>query len=412
MSDKPKPPSVRMVRAGGRPIQLRYTSRETGKEVRLSTGTYDPEIAAEQKKELEAKLLLGLPASKRRKITGPNMLWEDFRERYTALQLATLREKSAIDAESRLDIAERIVRPRLLCDLANSEVLHDLQQKLLAGAESRFKRPRSAITTHNYMATILAALSWAVYMEWLPAVPRVRKIKTAKLRQMKGRPITLEEFERMIKATDAVVGTAAAPTWRYVLRGLWESGLRLGELLRVHWTNQAYIVPAWPDGEYPILTIPAAMQKNDTEESIPLLPGFAKLLRQTPEDQRSGFAFDPLSMQRKAGRELSRDRIGVEWVGKVITKIGTKAKVVVVPKEGERKAKFASAHDLRRSCADRLAAAGVSEREVSAIMRHASVETTRRHYTPGNSQRTAKAIYDRLGVPGNTFGKTKRSRAK
>jgi integrase len=402
MTDKPKIPAVRMAKAGGRPIQLRYTCPETGKEIRISTGTYDPELAAEQKKDLEAKLRLGLPTERKRVPAGPQMPWEDFREKYRDLQLSTLREKSKIDAESRLDIAERIIKPKRLADLANSEALHELQQKLLAGVESRFERPRSAITAANYMKSIFAALSWAVYMEWLPAVPRVRKIKTAKLRQMKGRPITESEFKAMLKAAELVVGIEAAPTWRYLLRGLWESGLRLGELLRVHWDDPMYIVPTWVEGEYPTLAIPAAMQKNATEESIPLLPAFAKLLLKTPEDQRHGFAFNPLSMQRKAGRELSRDRIGVEWVGKVITKIGTKAEIVVTPEQGDRPAKYASAHDLRRSCADRLVAAGVPEREVAAIMRHASVETTRRHYAPGNVQRIAGAINEKLAaaVPG------------
>ena len=55
------------------------------------------------------------------------MAWEDFRDRYSTLQLATLREKTIDAAESRLDIAERILKPRTLADVANSESLHDLQ---------------------------------------------------------------------------------------------------------------------------------------------------------------------------------------------------------------------------------------------------------------------------------------------
>ena len=74
--------------------------------------------------------------------------------------------------------------------------------------------------------------------------------------------------------------------------------------------------------------------------------------------------------------------------------------MVVEPPKGDQKAKYASAHDLRRSCADRLVAAGVPEREVAAIMRHASVETTRRHYAPGSVQRSATIIREKLDVPG------------
>jgi integrase len=233
-------------------------------------------------------------------------------------------------------------------------------------------------------------------MEWLPAIPRVRKIKTGKLRQMKGRPVTAEEFKAMLLATAEVVGAQAAPSWRYLLRGLWESGLRLGVLLNVHWSNGEYIVPSWPRGDLPILSIPKAMQKNDTEEAIPLLPGFERLLLRTPAYNRGGWAFNPLSLQTKVGRKIRHARVSAEWVGKVISEIGEKAGVVVQPAAGDNPAKFASAHDMRRSCADRLVAAGVPEREVAAIMRHASVETTRRHYAPGNVQRTASVIRERL----------------
>ena len=44
---------------------------------------------------------------------------------------------------------------------------------------------------------------------------------------MRGRPITAEEFERMISAVPKVVDNAAAKSWKFYLRGLWESGIRL-----------------------------------------------------------------------------------------------------------------------------------------------------------------------------------------
>ena len=77
-------------------------------------------------------------------------------------------------------------------------------------------------------------------------------------------------------------------------------------------------------------------------------------------------------------------RPNAEWVGKVITRIGKAAGIIVQPAKGTNPAKHASAHDLRRSCAERLVAAGVPEREVARVLRHASVETTRKHYVAGN----------------------------
>jgi integrase len=275
-----------------------------------------------------------------------------------------------------------------------------LQARLLAGEESnvgpkgkkRARGPRSPITVRNYMATIVAALRWAEYMGWLPTVPKLRKIKVAKLRQMKGRPITAEEFERMLGKVKDKVGAEAEASWKYLLRGLWESGLRLDELMHVHWSDGRYIVPRWRRGALPVLEIPAPMQKNDTEESIPLLPGFESLLLKTPEPQRFGWVFNPMSLQTMLGRRARFQRTDAEWVGKVITRIGKAAGVIVRPAVGDKPAKYASAHDLRRSCAERLISAGVPEREVSRVWRHASIETTRRHYAPGTVQQSAGAI--------------------
>jgi integrase len=323
------------------------------------------------------------------------MDWEEFRERYTTIRLCGLREKSAIDAESRLDIAERILKPRALGDVANSEALHSLQARLLAGEESK-KARRSPQTARNYLVAVLAALNWAECMGWLPAVPRVQKLKVSKLRQMKGRPISGEEFDRLLAKVESTVGESAADSWKFTLRGLWVSGLRLGELMHMHWSDERFIVPQWKRGALAVLAIPADMQKNDTEESIPLLPGFEALLLETPEAERFGWVFNPMSLETLLGRRIRHQRPTAEWVGKIISRIGKAAGVIVRPAVGKGKPKYASAHDLRRSCAERLVSAGVPEREVSRVLRHADVQTTRRHYAPGTVQESAGIIKRRL----------------
>ena len=338
---KAKAPKVRLAKPDGRPIQLRYTDPDTKKEVRITTGTRDEAEALEAKTKLEAKLLLGIDSKpKRRRPAGPSMAWGDFREQYRKLQLSTLRESSAIDSESRLDIAERILKPRTLGDVANSEALHDLQTRLLAGEEStvgptgkkRNRGPRSPVTARNYVVTVLGAISWAEYMGWLPGVPKVRKLKVSKLRQMKGRPITDRGVRsRMLTKVKGEVGEAAEPSWKYLIRGAWESALRLDELMHLHWSDQQFIVPQWKRGTLPVLAIPAAMQKNDTEESIPLLPGFEVLLLETPKAGRFGWVFNPMSLQTKLRRRVRYQRPDAEWVGKVISRIGEAAGVIVRP---------------------------------------------------------------------------------
>jgi integrase len=398
MADKPKIPTVRMAKAGGRPIQLRYTCPETGKEIRLSTGTYDPELAAEQKKDLEAKLRLGIsPSTPKGPKPGPDMFWEDFREKYTKLHTSLLREKSRKSAESRLDIAEEILKPKRLSDVASSEALALLQARLKAKRTKPTKadeagRPLSRQTVRSYMIAFIGALNWACdEMGWLPMVPKIKLVKTSKLKQMKGRPITVEEFDRMIAATADVVGEAAAPSWRYLLRGLWSSGLRLGEIMNVHWTDQARIVPHWPDKLLPVLLIPADLQKNDTSQAIPLVPDFERLLLQTPDDQRNGFVFNPLSLQGTKGRKASGKRLSADWAGKILVRIGHKAGVLVEVGGEFRRPKTASAQDMRRSFGANAVRRGIPMDDLRIVLRHADRKTTEQFYVGQDVQRSGES---------------------
>jgi integrase len=384
-----KVPKVRIVRPSGRPFQLRYVCPQEKREIRISTGTRDEAEAVQQKAELEARLLLGLETKpSREKRPGPDMEWSDFREQYRTLHLSTVRGSTEFHAESRLDIAERILKPKILAEVADPNALQTLQAKLLAGDQSRRRKPRSAHTVRGYMNSVLAALNWAYFQDWLPSPPKLRKLKTAKLKVMKGRPITESEFEAMLAATAVIVGDEAAEAWKHILRGLWTSALRLDELMHVSWDRPGTIRPVWKDGQLPVLEIPAAMQKNNTEESIPLLPWFEALLLETPAEQRHGWVFNPRSLQSKSGRKVRHQRPAAEWVGKVIARIGKKAGVEVEPADERtgRPTKYASAHDLRRSCGERLRNASVPPLVICRVMRHSSWETTRRHYAPGNVQ--------------------------
>ncbi len=388
-------PKVRIVSCSSRPHQLRYDCPIEKRQIRISTGSRDDKEAERQKSELEAKLLLGLAVTGgRAKVLGPEMEWSDFRERYRSLHLAMLRDNSAIHAESRLDLAERIIRPRTLGDVADTNTLQQLQASLLAGNESRRKKPRSPHTVKGYMGCVLAALNWAHMQQWLPAPVRIRKLKTPRLKMMKGRPISAAEFEAMLNSTATVVGDAAAESWKHVMKGLWTSALRLEELMHVSWDKPGSIRPVWKNGSFAVLEIPAAMQKNDTEENIPLLPWFETLLLATPENQRHGWIFNPQSLQLKLGRRVRHHRPDAEWVGKVLTRIGKTAGVEVEAADDRtgRRAKYASAHDLRRSCGERLRNVGVPPLVICRVMRHSSWETTRKYYAPGDIQSDAKVL--------------------
>jgi integrase len=385
-------PKVRIGRPAGRPIQLRYTDPATGREVRISTGTLDGAEALDQKSKLEAKLTLGIDVRPRRRIAnaGAHMTWAEFRDAYTRLKVSTFRSEGAKEAaEVRLDICEKIVSPRILADMAKPATLATLQAELLAGTGSPRKMPRSAHTVRSYVKTLLAALSWAGpgkgCMKWLAEPVDFTALEADD--PDKGRPLVLEEFERMLAAIPKVIlDDSDRPSWRYFLRGLWESGLRLSEALSLAWDIDGEITPVWPARGLPVLHIPAKRQKSRKAQDVPTTPGFADLLAETPKGKRKGWVFNP-------GARRGQQRLTQEQTGRIVTAIG-KAALVVVNAAG----KPASAHDLRRSFGQRMADAGLPVRDLQAIMRHASITTTEAYYLRDRVQDQAARIAKYLGT--------------
>lgn len=109
------------------------------------------------------------------------------------------------------------------------------------------------------MTTVLKILNGAELQRWPDKVPKVARLKTSKLKAMKGRPITAEEFDRMFDKVQGIVGTESADSWQYLLRGLWASALRLDELLHVSWDLPNTITPEWRKGRLPVLHMPASI---------------------------------------------------------------------------------------------------------------------------------------------------------
>lgn len=138
------------------------------------------------------------------------------------------------------------------------------------------------------------------------------------------------------------------------------------------------------------------MQKNDTDQRIPLLPWLEKLLLSVPEGERNSWVFNPQLLQTNVGRNSRNIRPQAHWVGKVIGRIGKAAGIEVEPADERtgRPTKYASAHDLRRSCGERLRNAGVPPLVICRVMRHSSWETTQKHYAPGNIQSEAAVLND------------------
>ena len=207
----------------------------------------------------------------------------------------------------------------------------------------------------GYLKRINAFLNFCCHeLEVVDKVPKVRKPRL--IRKARARPITGEEFERMLAACDKVRGDDAA-AWRDFICGLYLGGLRLDEARRLVWGRGAFSV-LW-DHDPPCFEF-SSEQKNRKSSLTPMAPEFADLLRRMGP-QQSGLVFDGLNVHTRAG------------CGRVVTQIGRAARVVT---STDRNAvKYASAHDLRRSFATRWASL-LPAAELRELMRHGDVKTT------------------------------------
>lgn len=306
--------------------------------------------------------------------------WEECYERYRLHRSTRMREKSLIDSLSRINLVERILQRMqgadelFVQDVMTLDVLEGIQDRLLAGEECRYEQ-RSPNTVNSMMAALMAFVRFCHKHGWIEKVPPLEKLETGDV--MKGRPITGEEFERLLDATPAVVGPEYAAEWQLALSLLWESGFRIGELLNFTWDDDQKIHPVWSDraGRNHTIIVPPS-QKNRRCQEIPMLPGLCEVLLQIPEYRRRGHV-----VQLRLPRTRST-KLPVDTVSRTIARIGKEAGIVVRKANPEEKTrtKFASAHDLRRGCAARLINAGVSAETLKVVMRHADFGTTEKHY--------------------------------
>ena len=102
------------------------------------------------------------------------------------------------------------------------------------------------------------------------------------------------------------------------------------------------------------------------------------------------------SIRKRASRrkhQRSTRRLSSHRVSQIISAIGKTAGVIVRQPDEEtgQRIKFASAHDLRRSLAQRLINSGVSAETLMVIMRHKSFATTKKFYAASRAAQSAAA---------------------
>jgi integrase len=374
---------------------MRYTDPITGKAVAKSTGERTRSKAERVAAKWEADLQEG------RYKSPSKVTWDEFRERYETEVLAALADKTYLKVSGVFNAIEEHVNPVKLITL-DAEQISRLQRALRDKglAESTIK---------GHLAHLKAALNWAKGQKLISEVPVISMPKRAKgsksKNPMKGRPITGEEFDRMLEKVPEVVEEKRATSWRHYLRGLWLSGLRLEESLELYWDRDDKLAVD-VSGRRFMLRIPGELEKGNEDRLLPIAPEFEEFLAATPEAERTGRVFNPQARRRHG------DSLHVFQVSNTVAEIGETAGVKVSTCARTGRIKYASAHDLRRSFGERWAQL-VMPQLLMELMRHESIDTTMRYYVGRNAHKTADALWEAVksrqsaeNAEGNTSGNT------
>src|SRR5262249_49972422 len=156
------------------------------------------------------------------------------------------------------------------------------------------------------------------------------------------RKIVAEEFERLMEK-------APMPHWHAFIATAWYTGMRRNEMLDLTWDNQD--MPRVDLAENRVW-IPAAYNKSDEDQWVPLHPQRSGILKRLSESH--GFLLPFRPTPHNVSRKFSR----------LAKKVGLKITL----------------HGIRRSFGSRYAAV-VPAPVLQRLMRQADIKTTRAFYT-------------------------------
>lgn len=365
--------TVRVIKRKGRNFYLRYTDPVTGKRHEKDTHTNSPSVANRAAGEWQAELNQGVDG------TGKVVTWKEFRRRYEDEEVSQMKDTTTTTVSGIFNNFQRVMRPDRLTRITKQWLTRFQTIRLNEVAPS---------TIAADFRVLKAALNWAKeegYLSIVPVFPKVKKAKKAKV--MKGRPVTGEEFERMLVAV-ARMSHCDPESIRFLLHGLWVSGLRLGEAIGLTWDIWADGIRVDMSGTSAVLLIAAEDEKGGQDREYAVAPEFDDFLRAIPEDRREGHVFNVI-----LGRGVCRNS---NTISKKIVRIGELAGVKVDQRRvRDRKTKmwvtktvWGSAHDLRRAFGRRWAHR-VMPMVLKELMRHKTVLTTEKYYVGIQAQETA-----------------------
>jgi integrase len=230
-----------------------------------------------------------------------------------------------------------------------SILLHELSSYEIRTARQKLRAKQLDSTTNRYLASLSAALSFAVNeLDWIDKNPA---LKVKKFREPRGRTRFLSDSERE-KLLQASTSLPKYPEMQIIILIALTTGMRRGEILNLRWS----------DCDFKLRRLIIRDSKNSESRSVPL-------------------ADVTLTSLRKWGKVRPLDANALVFPSHVSANPSHLFEIdhawqLIRAKADLKDFRF---HDLRHTAASYLAMSGAGLREIGDILGHKSISMTKRY---------------------------------
>jgi integrase len=336
---------LRITSTGAKTFAFRFRDRYSKRVERITIGRY-PDVMLRDARlradELRRETAAGRnPATHKRE--APARTFASLADRYLVEHSRRFKRSADQDERNlRLHILPRWGR-RDYAGIGRADVIA-LAEKLAAAGKP--------ILANRVQALVSSIFSFAVDAALLPTNPCLRLHKRVK-ENAKTRTLTDEEIRTLWhRAVEPPVSRAVGLALRLVLL----TGCRPSEVAGMTTAELEFSAA----GKAKSWTVPPARSKNGRPHHVPLPPLAGEQITEALALANGDSAVFPSRSGKVAGHALA---VAMARIGATIGA-----------------ADWPTPHDLRRTCATRLAAAGVRAEDVRAVLNHARTDVTGKHY--------------------------------